>query len=208
MRSAYKARITSQRCNGRGASRGVIRARDREVEDRALEPFGQPCDHPVICTRRSFALRAFGTPACRSRLRPVSHGQKQRAGEAGLCRGALGGDPAPADAQVSSQAGAGRLGFETLAARPKRAAADRWQWRSRPGGSGSRDDPGATRRPECRVAWSGVLTGSRLPFSTGAAGGPSRWTACPRRRHLSPPGDAELSAAPRMTVGDFPAAGT
>ena len=50
MRSACKAWITSQRCNGRGASRGVVRARDREVEDRALEPFRTTCDHPITCT--------------------------------------------------------------------------------------------------------------------------------------------------------------
>ena len=74
------------------------------------------------------------------------------------------------------------------------------------GGSGSRDDPAATRRPECRVAWSGVLTVLLLPFHRSSRRSVAL-DGLPEAAAPFPPGDAELSAAPRMTVGGLPRSG-
>ncbi len=78
-------RITAQMWNGRGASRGAS-VRVSGVEDRVVEPFRTTCDHPVTCTRRSFApcLRYVRPPACSVALLAGPSRLKRRAGKAGL----------------------------------------------------------------------------------------------------------------------------
>ena len=100
MRSAWKARITAQRCNARGASRGAIRVRDREVEGsrcRAVSDNLRPPGHlhPAVVP----CLRYVKPPACSVALLAGPSRSKRRAGKAGLlaverCEERLGADPA------------------------------------------------------------------------------------------------------------------